>query len=151
MAYAHVRSRLRDRGFHDFRQRAALGGHIKVEDHATVSAYSGVHQFSRIGTYAFIGAYTVVAKDVLPFSKTVGNRASLFGANTIGLERRGFGKDRIEAIRSGVPGSAAVELERLAGPRPLEQSDNEDVRTLVEFIRSSERGVIVKRGRDDTT
>jgi UDP-N-acetylglucosamine acyltransferase len=92
----------------------------------------------------------VATKDVLPFSKTVGNRAHLYGVNTIGLERRGFTRDRIEAIRAAyrvlmhpsVNVSQAVsELSANAG--------NEDVRTIVEFIRSSKRGVVVKRGKDE--
>lgn len=151
MAYAHVAHDCVIGDSTIFGNGAALGGHIKVEDHATISAYSGVHQFSRIGIYAFIGAYTVVVKDVLPFSKTVGNRACLFGANTIGLERCGFAKDRIEAIRSAFRVLQQSNLNVSQALAQLEQSDNEDVRTLVEFIRSSERGVIVKRGRDDTT
>lgn len=129
---------------------ATLGGHVLVEDHAIVSASSGVHQFCRVGTYAFIGGYSVVTKDVLPFSKTVGNRARLYGVNTIGLERRGFSRERIEAIRSAYRVlmhpclNVSQALEQLG-----ESPENEDLRTLVDFIRSSTRGVVVKRGRDE--
>ena len=151
MAYTHVAHDCKIGNSTIFGNGATLGGHVKVEDNATVSAYSGVHQFSRIGVYAFIGGYTVVTKDVLPFSKTVGNRACLFGANTIGLERRGFGKDRIASIRSAFRILQQANLNVSQAVAQLEKSDNEDVRTLVGFIRSSERGVIVKRGRDDTT
>ncbi|HEY7697388.1 MAG TPA: hypothetical protein VIE88_03190, partial [Vicinamibacteria bacterium] len=92
-------------------------------------------------------------KDVLPFSKTVGNRALLYGVNTIGLERRGFSRERIEAIRGAYRvlmnpcknvSQAVAELESNS-----KDPENEDVRTLIDFIRSSKRGVVVKRGKDD--
>ena len=151
MAYTHIAHDCVIGNSTIFSNAAALGGHVSVEDHATVSAYSGIHQFCRVGKFAFVGAYTVVTKDVLPFSKTVGNRARLYGVNTIGLERRGFERERIEAIRgafrviqqSNLNVSQAVEKLR-------EFDDNEDVRTLVEFVRSSERGVVVRRGREET-
>jgi len=92
----------------------------------------------------------VATKDVLPFSKTVGNRALLYGVNTIGLERRGFSRERIEAIRAAFRvlmspsknvSQALSEIEANGG--------TDDVRTLVDFIRSSKRGAVVKRGKDD--
>lgn len=152
MAYAHVA--------HDcfvgddtiFTNGATLAGHVAVEDHATIGAFSAVHQFSRVGAHAFVGGYTVASKDVLPFSKTVGNPACVYGANVIGLERRGFSAERIAAIRrafrvllqSGLNvGDAVAQLER-------EAPEGEDVRRLVQFIRSSKRGVISKRRRRGT-
>ena len=59
-----------------------------VEDEAAVSAYSGVHQFCRVGRQAFVGGYSVITKDAVPYGKTVGNRARIYGLNTIGLVRR---------------------------------------------------------------
>ena len=148
MAYAHVA--------HDcfvgddtiFTNGATLAGHVAVDDHAIIGAFSAVHQFSRVGAHAFVGGYTVATKDVLPFSKTVGNPACLFGANVIGLERRGFSAERIGAIRrafrallqSGLNVSDAVAHMERDGP-------SEDVRRLLEFIKSSGRGVISKRRR----
>ena len=50
---------------------ATLGGHVVIEDYGTVGAFSGVHPFCRIGAHGWIGGYSVVTKDVLPYSKTV--------------------------------------------------------------------------------
>lgn len=151
MAYTHIAHDCVIGNSTIFSNGAALGGHVIVDDHATVSAYSGIHQFCRVGMFAFVGAYTVVPKDVLPFSKTVGNRARLYGVNTIGLERRGFDRERIEGIRSAF---RVIQQSNLnvsqAVEKLLECEDNEDVRTLIEFVRSSERGVIVRRGREET-
>jgi len=152
MAYTHVAHDCVIGSHTIFGNGAALGGHVVVEDHATISAYSGVHQFCRIGAYAFTGAYTVVPKDVLPFSRTVGNRACLYGANAIGLERRGFDKKRIEDIRAAFRVLQQQNLNVGQALQKLEEDDfgaSSDVRMLVEFVRSSERGVIVKRARED--
>ena len=70
-----------------------------VEDYAAISAYSGVHQFCRVGRYAFIGGYSVVTKDALPFAKSVGNRARVYGLNKIGLIRRGFTEERVGKLK----------------------------------------------------
>lgn len=150
MAYTHIAHDCIVGDSTIFSNCAALGGHVTVDDFATVSAYSGIHQFCRVGTHAFVGAYTVIAKDVLPFSKTVGNRARLYGVNSVGLERRGFSRERIEKIRAAFRVIQQSNLNVSQAVEKLADEDNDDVRTLVEFVESSERGVIVKRGREDT-
>jgi len=130
-----------------FANAATLAGHVAVGDWATIGAFSGVHQFCRVGIHSFVGGYTVVTKDVLPYSKTVGNRACIYGVNTLGLTRRGFDEERVGAIRrayrvllqSRLNTSEAVARLEASGP------ETEEVRVLVEFIRSSQRGVILKR------
>jgi UDP-N-acetylglucosamine acyltransferase len=122
---------------------ATLAGHVVIEDHATIGAYSGVHQFCRVGTYGYVGGYTVVTKDVLPYSKTVSERNThAFGVNTIGLERKGFSVEQIRKIReafrlllqSKLNTAQAVEAIRSKGESP-------EVRTLLDFIEASSRGV----------
>jgi len=122
-----------------------LAGHVTIDDWADVSPFSGVHQFCRIGRHAFIGPYTVVKQDVLPYSLTSAKPESgVFGANSIGLERRGFDTGVIEALqtafrlltRSQLNTSQAVERIRAEVP-PCRELDE-----LLEFIRSSERGFI---------
>lgn len=150
MAYTHVAHDCVVGSDTIFGNAATLGGHVSVDDCAIVSAYSGVHQFCRVGAFAFVGGYSVVTKDVLPFSKTVGNRARLYGVNTIGLERRGFSRERIETIHSAF---RTLQQSCLNVSQALDKLDaeceSEDVRLLVDFVRSSERGVVVKRGRDE--
>jgi UDP-N-acetylglucosamine acyltransferase len=130
-----------------FGNAATLAGHVDVHDDAIVNAFSGVHQFCRVGEYSFVGGYTVVTKDVLPFSKVVGNRACIYGVNAVGLTRRGFSSERVKAIRDAFrvllqsrlnAGDAVARLEADPGA-------SEDVRMVVAFIRSSRRGVILKR------
>ncbi len=147
MAYAHVAHDCHVGSHTILANAATLAGHVVVEDGATISAYSGVHQFCRVGPHAYIGGYSVVTKDVLPFSKIAGNRACIFGLNAVGLRRRGFSPEQVGALRQAYrvllqsrlnTTEALLRLEA-EGPRTPE------VASLVEFIRSSKRGVVLKR------
>jgi UDP-N-acetylglucosamine acyltransferase len=148
-AHAHVAHDCRVGNHTVFGHGAVLAGHVDVMDHATIGAYSGVHQFCRIGPHAFLGGFTVATKDVLPYSKTVGNRARIYGINRVGLERRRFAPEAIAAIRqayrvllqSRLNTSGAVARLEAEGPFTPE------VRSITAFIRSSSRGVILKRRR----
>ena len=146
MAYAHVAHDCHIGNFTIFGNAATLGGHVTVEDYATISAFSGVHQFCRVGQHAFIGGYSVVTKDALPYAKTVGNRARIYGINTIGLERRKFSKDSINQLRK-----AFRYLLHSNTSRALAQIDRDpslgcaEVQYLLHFIRSSSRGVGLRR------
>jgi UDP-N-acetylglucosamine acyltransferase len=128
---------------------ATLGGHVDVQDYATVSAYSGVHQFCRVGRHAFIGGYSVVTKDALPFGKTVGNRpARIFGLNTVGLVRRGLSQETIRQLRRAYRYLVSSKLNTSRALLKIEQDPSltsPEVRYLVDFIRSAQRGVILRR------
>ena len=123
---------------------ATLAGHVVIEDHASIGAYSGVHQYCRIGTHGYVGGYSVVTKDVLPYSKTVSERnTQAYGVNTLGLERKGFTAQQIDNItaafrlllRSKLNTSQALEAIRKEGVTP-------EVKVILDFIESSDRGII---------
>ncbi len=78
----------------------ALGGHVHVGEHAIVGGLSGVHQYVRIGKHAMIGGVTGVESDVIPYGSAKGNRAKLTGLNLVGLKRRGFSREDIQALRT---------------------------------------------------
>ncbi len=147
MAGAHVAHDCQVGSHTIFANGATLAGHVTVGDWATIGAFSGVHQFCRVGAHAFLGGYTVATKDVLPFSKTVGNRARIYGLNTIGLVRRGFAPERVAALRQAFRVLLASRLSTSEALLRLESEGprTEDVDLLLEFIRSSPRGVILKR------
>jgi UDP-N-acetylglucosamine acyltransferase len=146
MAYVHVAHDCHVGNETIFGNMATLGGHVTVEDFANISAGSGVHQFCRVGRYAFIGGYSVVTKDALPYAKTVGNRARIYGLNTIGLVRRRFPQDVVTKLRRAYryllhsnTSRALAQIER----DPSLHCD--EVRYVVEFIRTSTRGVGLRR------
>ena len=131
---------------------ATLGGHVSVDDFATISAYSGVHQFCRVGRHAFIGVYSVVTKDALPFAKTVGARSlcRVYGLNTIGLMRRGFDEPTLQKLKRAYRYllqsklNATQAVQKIASEPAL---SSPEVEYLVTFIRTSTRGAILKRGK----
>jgi UDP-N-acetylglucosamine acyltransferase len=124
---------------------ATLAGHVTVEDFATVGAFSPVHQFCRIGRYAYVGAATVVTQDVPPFSLIVTERETkCYGANTIGLERKGFSPERVKVLQQAFRWLLRSKLntsQALARMRE-ELRESEDVRELVRFIETAERGIV---------
>src|SRR5262249_18278933 len=99
MAYVHVAHDCQIGNWVIMANGATLAGHVEVNDHAVIGAFSGVHQFCRVGTHGFVGGYSVITKDVLPFSKSVGNRAHCYGINAVGLQRKGFSQEAIRTIK----------------------------------------------------
>ncbi len=147
MAYCHVAHdcHVGDRVI--MANAATLAGHIAVEEGAFIGGLTGVHQFVRVGAYAIVGALSAVSLDVPPYVKAVVGRAQkgtgLFGLNVIALKRNGFPTETIAALRkayrvlfrSGLPLNEAVaRVEADLPPLP-------ELRHLVEFMRSSKRGV----------
>jgi UDP-N-acetylglucosamine acyltransferase len=152
MAYVHVAHDCHVGSETIFGPGATLGGHVMVDDFATISAYSGVHQFCRVGRYAFIGGYSVVTKDALPFAKTVGARAMcrVYGLNTIGLVRRGFGSETLTKLKRAYRYLLNSKLNASQALRKIESDPGlacPEVAYLVTFIRTASRGAILKRGR----
>jgi UDP-N-acetylglucosamine acyltransferase len=128
-----------------FANASALSGHVEVQDFATLGGFCGVHQFCRVGTHAFMGGATVATMDVAPYSLTVGNRARFFGVNVVGLRRRGFSTDAIRALRQAYRRLSTQPLAEALARIEAEGTPTDEVRTVVEFVRSSKRGVILRR------
>jgi len=143
MAQAHVAHDCRIGDHVIFANGAMLAGHVVVEDYATLGAYSGVHQFCRVGRQAFIGAFSAVVKDALPFARTVGNHARCYGANSVGLRRRGFSKDEIARISHAFHLLLSAKLNTSQAVEKIgkELGGWPEIEYLIEFIVSSKRGV----------
>lgn len=145
MAYTHVAHDSEVGNHVVLGHGATLGGHVSVGDWAVISAYSGVHQFCRVGRHAIVGGYSVVTQDVLPFSNTVSERPiKVFGANRIGMERRGFSTDAIESLQTALrlltrgQFNTSQAIERIRGEVP----PCPEVDELIAFIQSAQRGFI---------
>jgi UDP-N-acetylglucosamine acyltransferase len=83
-----------------FANNATLGGHVVIGDFVFMGGLSAVHQFTRIGRYSFVGGGGVVTKDIIPYGSVWGNHAHLEGLNLVGLKRRGFTREAINALRA---------------------------------------------------
>ncbi len=133
---------------------AILAGHVDVHDGAIVGAMSAVHQFCRIGKNVMLGATCTVLKDMPPFCIAGGGYTmSLSGLNTVGLKRKGFTNDQIrelkEVYRILFKGKGLLK-ERLQQARDLGY-DNEHVAELIEFVSTSQRGVMMHSRSDKDT
>jgi UDP-N-acetylglucosamine acyltransferase len=124
---------------------ATLAGHVTVQDYVTVGAFSPVHQFCRLGRYAYIGACTVITQDVPPFSMIVTERETrCYGANTIGLERKGFSAERIKVLQRAFRLLVRSKKNTSQAVQEMRESfaDSADVRELIEFVEKAERGIV---------
>lgn len=145
MAYTHIAHDCQVGNHVILANAATLGGHVIVGDWAQVGALCPVHHFVRIGTHAFVGGGTTITQDVLPFSKTSAERNThAFGMNSVGLERRGFSKERLARIHHAYKVLLASKLNTTQALEKLKAEGDlgEDVALLIRFIESSERGVI---------
>ena len=143
MAYSHIAHDCKLGKNIVLSNNATLGGHIIIGDHATVGGLVAIHQFVRVGNYAFIGGKSAVVKDIPPYMIAAGDRATLHGLNLVGLKRQGFSRDTLSMLkkayrlifRIGLTQNEAIE--RVAA----EVEQVPEVVSLVEFIKSSERGI----------
>ena len=145
MAYVHIAHDCQI-GSHTIMANAAtLGGHVTVGDWANVGALCPVHHFVRIGEHSIVGGGSTITRDVMPFSKTSAERGtSAYGLNAVGLERRGFSKERIKKLHHAYRVLLASKLNTSQAIEKLkkEADRGEDVDRLIQFIQSSERGVV---------
>jgi UDP-N-acetylglucosamine acyltransferase len=144
MAYVHIGhdSRL---GNHIILANAAtLAGHVLIGDHATIGAFSGVHQFCRVGTHGYVGGYSVITKDVLPYSKTVSERNThAYGPNVLGLTRKGFSPEQIDNIKAAFRLLLQSRLNTTQAVEAIKtKMQSPEVQVILDFIETAERGVI---------
>jgi UDP-N-acetylglucosamine acyltransferase len=144
MAYSHVAHDCQIGNQVFLYNGASLAGHIIIEDHAIIGALSGVHQFCRIGTHAMISGITGIVLDVPPYMLAAGNRAKLYGLNTVGLKRHHFSEETIKALKKAYRTIFRSGLALENAIREVEEdkiSQTPEVQHLLDFIRHSKRGI----------
>ncbi len=122
---------------------ATLAGHVKVDDHAIVGGLVAVHQYVTIGTHCIIGGASAVSKDIPPYVMAVGNRARIFGLNSVGLRRHGFKKSNLDEIRSAynILFKSQLNLKEATAKLSDEMGDSKYAKTFLDFIEESTRGI----------
>jgi UDP-N-acetylglucosamine acyltransferase len=121
-----------------------LAGHIEIDDNAILGGMGAVHQFVKIGAHVYIGGGSLVRKDVPPFTKAAREPISYAGINSVGLRRRGYSSERINAIQDiyriiylkGYNVSQAVALIEADFPATTDRDD------ILTFIQKSTRGIM---------
>lgn len=144
MAYCHLAHDCQVGNHTIFANCASLAGHVTVGDYAVLGGFTVAHQFCRIGPYCMTALGAIAFMDIPPYVTASGNPAEPHGLNLRGLKRHGFSDDAIEAVRraykilykSKLKLTEAIErLEKLA-------KTSKEVSYFVEFLKSSERGII---------
>jgi UDP-N-acetylglucosamine acyltransferase len=145
MAYVHVAHDVIITDHVILANNVTFAGHVYVGEYANIGGHCGIHQFCRIGRHAIIGSYSVINQDVLPFSKTAITRElGVYGANRVGLERRGFDEDRIEALQNALRVLTRAGLNTSQAIARIEEEipQTDEVKELLEFIRTSKHGFV---------
>lgn len=144
MAYTHLAHDCIVGSHTVFSNAASLAGHVEVGDWVILGGFTSVHQFTHIGEHSFAGLGTVITRDIPPYVTVAGNHARPYGINKNGLKRRDFTPEAIRALHRAymvlvkarqVSDEAKGEVEELAG-------EFAEVRRFVDFVRSSERGIV---------
>ncbi len=127
-----------------------LAGHVVMEDFARLGGMCGVHQFVRIGRHAMVQGHCSVLKDVPPFALAGRKPLRYTGVNSVGLRRAGFQNQEITTIQDiyrhlYATGNNSNGLKRIED----EINDSPFREEILEFVRSSERGIIRGYGTPD--
>ena len=121
---------------------ALVAGYVEVEDGAFISGSVAIHQYSRIGCYAMIGGLTKVNMDAPPYFRYAGEYITPYGLNTVGLRRAGFTAAELGALKDAYRILYRSGLKREEALESIEaQVPGEHARHLVEFVRTSKRGI----------
>jgi len=144
MAYSHVAHACKIGDDVIIANGTQLAGDVIVEDQAIIEGLCGVVQFRRIGRLAFIGAFSKITKDIPPFMIADGQEIAVRGFNKIGMERRGISEEGRRAVKEAY---RILYRQKLSASQALEKIETQlesldEVKYLVNFIRSSEVGIV---------
>jgi UDP-N-acetylglucosamine acyltransferase len=147
MAYVHIAHDCRVGNQTIIASFAGLAGHVHLGDWAIVGGQSGLHQFVKFGAHAMCAFASHVSKDVPPYMMVDGNPLAVRGFNAEGLRRRGFGPERIAAVkqmhkvlyREGLTfDEARSRIAALAESHPEAAAD---VQLMAAFLADATRGI----------
>lgn len=149
MAYAHVAHDCEIGNNVIIGNATQLAGEIEIDDYAIVSGGTLAHQFTRIGAHVMVQGGSRVPKDVPPYTMVGREPLVYVGLNFVGLRRRSFTSETINAIQevyrilyqSGLNTTQALNKIEEELPQTAERDH------IVQFFKESSRGVI--RGNMD--
>lgn len=149
MAYAHVA--------HDcvlgnniiMSNAAMLAGHVHVDDFVVIGGITPVHQFVHIGAHVMIGGGVRVPKDIPPYVRAAGEPTVFAGLNSIGLRRRGFSRETIDALDKtyGILYNSNLNVSQAVAKIREETAllKYSEVQAVLDFIATSKRGIITRQ------
>ena len=127
-----------------------LAGETNVDDYAIIGGHSAAHQFSNIGAHAMVSGVSSIFKDVPPYVLAGHRPLAFYNLNIVGLRRRGFSNDQIQQISDiyRVIYKSGLNVSDACDKVEAEFEETNENRAIVDFIRSSKRGII-KRSVDE--
>ena len=146
MAYAHVAHNCKIGNNVIIANSGTLAGHVEINDYAIIGGLVGIHQFCRIGKHSIIGGCSKVVMDIIPYIVADGHPARPYGINLIGLKRRNFSEEKIKILNDAYKIIFRSGLNTTQALKKLEEMNNcEEIREIIEFIKSSQRGIAKER------
>jgi UDP-N-acetylglucosamine acyltransferase len=146
MAYAHIAHNCKVGNNVIIANSGTLAGHVEIDDYAIIGGLVGIHQFCRIGKHSIIGGCSKVVMDIIPFIMADGHPARPYGLNIIGLKRRNFSEEKIKILNEAYKIIFKSGLNTSQALKKLEEmNDCEEVKEIIEFIKSSKRGIAKER------
>jgi UDP-N-acetylglucosamine acyltransferase len=143
MAYSHIAHDCKVGNHVIMANSSTLAGHIEVEDYAIVGGLVAIHQYVRVGCYALIGGASGVPQDICPYMVAAGNRARLFGLNTVGLKRHKFPEATMAALKQAhrILFRSHLTLHQAIDRVKAEVPPLPEVQHLLDFLKGSKRGI----------
>ncbi|MBI5665985.1 MAG: acyl-ACP--UDP-N-acetylglucosamine O-acyltransferase [Nitrospirae bacterium] len=143
MAYVHIAHDCRVGNNVIMANATTLAGHVTVEDYVFIGGHVAVHQFTNIGAYAMIGGFSAIPQDIPPYTTAAGDRAKLYGLNTVGLKRQNFSDTQIKELKHAYKILFRSKLTLKEALALLKQDGklSKEIKNLIEFIEKNKRGI----------
>ena len=143
MAYVHIAHDCTVANNIVMANATTLAGHVTVEDYVFIGGHVAVHQFTRIGAYSMIGGFSAIPQDIPPYTTAAGDRAKLYGLNTVGLKRQNFSDDQIKGLKHAYKILFRSKLTLKEAIALLKQDGklSKEIKNLIEFIEQNKRGI----------
>ncbi|MBI5098649.1 MAG: acyl-ACP--UDP-N-acetylglucosamine O-acyltransferase [Nitrospirae bacterium] len=143
MAYVHIAHDCNVGNNIVMANATTLAGHVVVEDFVFIGGLVAVHQFARIGAHSMIGGFSAIPQDIPPYTTAAGERAKLYGLNTIGLKRRNFDDATISDLKKAykILFRSKLTLKEAIDKAKHDLGHSEEVKNFIEFIEKNKRGI----------
>lgn len=121
-----------------------IAGHVEIQNWAILGGMVGIHQFTKVGQHSLVGGHYRVSKDIPPFIIAAGEPLRFEGLNIIGLRRRGFNKDTINTLKKAYSYIFSTKYNVSDAVKKIKEEIevSPEIQALLEFIDSSDRGII---------
>jgi UDP-N-acetylglucosamine acyltransferase len=125
---------------------AALAGHVTIDDHATLGAFTAVHQYCRVGAHSFVSRGALVTQDILPYVLVAGPGGVPCGLNMVGLKRHNFSLETIRVLKTAysIVYRRRLKLRDVCVQLNEMVADCPKVQLMLDIIYQSKRGIARK-------